>query len=126
MSLFLNVLLLANVAFLSFPTSILARAIATGEGLPAAACFYGATLTVGGIFFNAFWLYQAYRLEPAAEAGAQRHFWAISWRFGIGPLVYLVATVLSLWLPLLAIAGYVAMIIFFWLPGRVERRVTGE
>lgn len=38
-----------------FVTSVLADAIRTGRGLTPAVAAYGATLVVGGVFFNLVW-----------------------------------------------------------------------
>lgn len=121
MTLFLNVLLMADVAFLPFPTSLLATAISSGQGLSEAAFFYGAVLTIGGVFFNGLWLYEARRIETQRGAGTGLAFTSL--RFALGPLAYLVATLCSLWQPVLAIGLYIALIIYFWLPWRAERRL---
>jgi len=120
MLLFLNTLLMADVAILPFPTSLLAKAISTGQGMTEATFFYGIVLTVGGIFFNAVWLYSgaAFSLPGGANA-AKRRRW-ISLRFGLGPAVYLVATLCAFLSPVASIALYVALLVFFWLPGKSE------
>jgi hypothetical protein len=55
--LFLNVLLLLAVAFLPFPTAVLAHAFQDGADEKVAFVFYGATLVLGGVFLNAIWQY---------------------------------------------------------------------
>jgi uncharacterized membrane protein len=117
---FLNTLLLADVAFLPFPTSLLAKAISSRQGLTEAAFFYGLVLTVGGIFFNGLWLYSGSRMRFARKESARRRRRGISIRYALGPLAYLVATFCSFLSPLLSIALYVLLIVFFWLPGRSE------
>ena len=57
--LFLNLGLLGCVAFVPFPTRILAEFVRTDDGR-AAALVYGITLTVTSIFFLSVWLYAAY------------------------------------------------------------------
>jgi uncharacterized membrane protein len=54
--LFLNLGLLACIAFVPFPTRIVAEFVRGDDGL-AAALLYGVTLTVTAVFFNAVWLY---------------------------------------------------------------------
>jgi uncharacterized membrane protein len=54
--LFLNLALLACIAFVPFPTRILAEYVQTDDG-QAAALLYGTTLTVTAVFFNSVWLY---------------------------------------------------------------------
>jgi uncharacterized membrane protein len=116
---FLNVMLLSNVAFLPFPTAVLSRAISSAEGLPIAAFFYGFMLFVGGLFYNALWFYGR-RLNPATDEQARIHARSISVRYMIGPTTYLIAALMSFVSPWLSIALYVALIVFFWLPGRAE------
>jgi uncharacterized membrane protein len=55
--LFLNTMLLADVAFLPFPTQLLAQALRLRADLSTAAFVYGLVLTIGGLFFNGIWLY---------------------------------------------------------------------
>jgi uncharacterized membrane protein len=124
MAMFLNVLLMADVAFLPFPTSVLAKAIGAKQGLAEAAFFYGLVLTVGGVFFNAFWLYASAQLATTDKETARRHRRRISLRFATGPLAYLLATLCALWSPVLSIALYVALIVYFWMPGRSDEPIA--
>jgi hypothetical protein len=50
-----NIVLLANVAFLSFAASVLALAFHNGTGERAAVVFYGATFGIGSGLFNLTW-----------------------------------------------------------------------
>jgi len=54
--LFINVFFLMCIAFIPFPTRLLATYVRTGDGR-AAAVAYGLTLTVTAIFFNLMWRY---------------------------------------------------------------------
>ena len=71
--LLLNTLLLMVVAFLPFPTSILAGAFRTGHGERTAIVFYGIAFWVTALTFNAVWQYAAVtgysakRLTPPAR-----------------------------------------------------------
>lgn len=114
--LLLNVLHLMLVAFLPFPTAVLAEAFHRGLGEPVATAFYGGTLTVIGISVTAMWRYAArgQRLLGAhltAEEAQQ-----IGRRFLIGPLVYAVATVVALVVPWLALALYLLLNVFYLWP----------
>jgi uncharacterized membrane protein len=67
--LFLNLGLLACIAFVPFPTRILAEFVRTDDGR-ASALLYGITLVVTSIFFISVWLYAAYGgrlLHPHAD-----------------------------------------------------------
>jgi uncharacterized membrane protein len=66
---FLNVGLLACIAFVPFPTRILAEFVRTDDAR-AAALLYGITLTVTSIFFISVWLYASHGrrlLHPSAD-----------------------------------------------------------
>src|SRR5512133_1431559 len=52
-----NLLLLLFVAFLPFPTRVLADALRSGHGTAAAAVFYGISATLMAASFNALWIY---------------------------------------------------------------------
>ncbi|MCC9311207.1 DUF1211 domain-containing protein [Kitasatospora sp. RB6PN24] len=91
-----NLLLLMNVAFIPFPTHVLAQALSTGQGEQTAAVFYGLTLTLGGIPFNAVWVYASSghrhlgrNITPAQASVMRKHFL-------MGPLMYLGATLVGL------------------------------
>ncbi|MDH6138626.1 putative membrane protein [Kitasatospora sp. GP30] len=91
-----NLLLLMNVSFIPFPTHVLAEAMSTGHGEQTAAVFYGLTLTLGGIPFNAVWIYASVghrhlgrNITPAQAAVMRKHFL-------MGPIMYLGATLVGL------------------------------
>lgn len=114
MLVFLNVLLLANIAFLPFPTAVLAQALRNGDGLMVAAMFYGLALTIGGLFFNGMWLYATQRKFHKQLSAKLLHRTRVY--FLVGPTSYAVATGLAFASPYLAILAYVGLIIFYWLP----------
>jgi uncharacterized membrane protein len=109
--LFLNVAFLMCVAFIPFPTRLIAEHIRDENAL-AAALTYGATLTATAFMFSAVWFYAAVgdRLlrrdhDPAIVRGISRSYLP-------GPWIYLTATLLALVSPHLsailfaAIAGF--------------------
>lgn len=55
--LFLNLFLLMSVAFIPFPTALLAEYVQSGSGSQAAAVVYSLTMTVMGFLFGALWTY---------------------------------------------------------------------
>jgi TMEM175 potassium channel family protein len=78
--LFLNLGLLLCIAFVPFPTSILAEFIQE-DGARAAALLYGVTLTVTAIFFISVWLYASHRgrllhagVDPREVSGLTRSY----------------------------------------------------
>jgi uncharacterized membrane protein len=115
MLLFVNTLLLMNVAFIPFSAAVLAATFRDGAGERTAVLLYGGTLVVGGIFFNAVWAYaRRHRLLGAAieDADARR----IGRRFLLGPALYAAATVVGALVPVAGVVGFAALIVFYWLP----------
>ncbi|MCX4748310.1 TMEM175 family protein [Kitasatospora sp. NBC_01287] len=91
-----NLVLLMNVSFIPFPTHVLANALSSGHGERTAAVFYGLTLTLGGIPFNAVWIYASAghrhlgkHITPAQALVLRKHFI-------MGPFMYLAATLVGL------------------------------
>jgi uncharacterized membrane protein len=114
--LFLNTLLLMNVAFLPFVAAVLAAALRTGQGQRTAVVLYGGTLVLGGVLFNAVWEYsrRGHRLLGSTIEPAEAR--AVAGRFLLGPLLYAVGTALGAFLPILGIAVFAGLILFYWLP----------
>ena len=85
--LFLNILLLMDIAFLPFAAAVLSAAFGTGHGQrTAAVVVYGITFEVAAILFNAIWGYAP--SSPAARhhhrcRGGQRHQPALPARAGL-------------------------------------------
>ena len=123
MLLLLNVLHLMLIAFLPFPTAVLAEAFSRGTGEPVAAAFYGGTLTVLGVLVNAMWRYAAHEhrlLDPHLTAAAARR---IGRGFLVGPIVYAISTVVALVVPWLALALFLLLNVFYLWPRREAERV---
>ncbi|MET7752564.1 TMEM175 family protein [Micromonospora sp. NPDC005367] len=115
---FLNTLLLMDVAFLPFAASVLSDAFHSGDGERGAVVFYGATIELAAILFNIIWAYARRGLLGATidDAGARfvarRFRVAIVW-IGAGMLV-------GAFLPLLGVVVITAFIPAYWLPIRGE------
>lgn len=122
--LLINVLHLMVIAFLPFPTAVLAEAFHRKMGEPIATAFYGGTLTVIGILVTTMWFYAArgHRLlnDKLTPQDAQQ----IGQRFLVGPLVYAVATVVALVAPWLALLFYLGLNIFYLWPRRTHPNVS--
>jgi uncharacterized membrane protein len=110
--LFLTIGLLMCIAFVPYPTAIVAEFIRGGDR-EAAALFYGITLTVTAIFFNALWRYAVWdnRLiakdaDPAVVTGITRSF-----RPGV-PL-YLGSTLVAFVSPVASVALFAATALFY-------------
>ena len=116
MVLFVNTLLLMDVAFLPFAASVLSGAFRSGHGQRTAVVFYGLALELAPILFNVIWEYarRGHRLmgttiDTAGEAAIGRRFrLALAW-IGTG-------TALGAVLPVLGVAVIAAFILSYWLP----------
>jgi uncharacterized membrane protein len=114
---FFNLMMLMAVAFLPFPTAVLAEALHRGEDQNIAVALYGGTLTVGGIFVNLTW-HHAVRsglLIPGLTGGEIR---AIGRRYLVGPVIYAVAAIAGLFEPAVALVAYAFLNLFYLWPRR--------
>jgi uncharacterized membrane protein len=114
--LLLNVLHLMPIAFLPFPTAVLAEAFHRGTDEPVAAAFYGGILTVVGIFVTAMWRYAAHGHRLLDTHLTVKEARQIGRRFLIGPIIYAIATLIALVVPWLALLLYIFLNVFFLLP----------
>lgn len=117
--LFLNTLLLRDIAFLPFAASVLAAAFRTGHGQRTAVVFHGMTFLLAAILFNVIWGYARHnhRLGTTLDAGGAR---AISRRFRLALVWIATGTLLGALLPVLGMAVIAAFIPYYWLPIRGE------
>ncbi|HMS00101.1 MAG TPA: TMEM175 family protein [Anaerolineales bacterium] len=119
--LFLNTLQLMFIAFLPFPTAVLAEAFHTGSDLHIATAFYSGTLTIIGVLVNVMWRYAASHRELLDDTISAEQAKAIGRRFLVGPIWYGVATILGFvglwWLSLILFIGLNA---YFLLPHRYQ------
>ena len=118
--LFLNTLLLMDIAFLPFAASVLAAAFRTGHGQRTAVVFYGVVFELAAILFNVIWGYarREHRLLATTidSVGAS----AIGRRFRLALVWIAAGTLLGALLPVLGIAVIGAFIPYYWLPIRGE------
>jgi uncharacterized membrane protein len=110
----LNAALLLDVVSISFVTGLLGT-YAGHPGGTAAAVIYGITWTVGGVFFNGLWWYgrRAGLIDPALSPADVRR---ISVRWGTGPILYAVCTLLTLVQFWLGVAGFAALVALYLVP----------
>lgn len=122
--LMINVLFLMLVAFVPFPTKLVAENI-HHSGLEAAALTYGFTLTLTALAYNGLWFYAARgRRLLRADADAKT-VTGISRSFLPGPLIYLTATLLAFGWPTLSIVLFGVIAVFYMLESALfGRRVV--
>ena len=107
-----TVIFLMFIAFIPFPTRLLALHIETANAEPAA-LLYGITLIAVSIMFNVLWRYAAANnrlLKPDVD---QRLIEGISRSYLFGPTSYAVATLFALVSPQVSAGMYAAIAIFY-------------
>jgi len=122
--LMLNVVFLMTIAFLPWPTALVAEYIRDPDGRHVAAAVYGLTMVAIAIMFNVVWWYAAKRgrllipgLDPEAVARAGRNYL-------LGPIVYGVAVLVAPLNAFVSLSIYAALAVYWLLPG-TGRRATG-
>ncbi len=119
--LMVNVLFLMSIAFIPFPTRLLAEYITTPQAEPAALA-YGITLTVTAVLFNVIWRYAATGRRLLRHDADQRLVDGIGRSYLPGPLLYLGATLVALKSPLASGGLYVAIGVFYVLESSIFGR----
>ncbi len=110
--LMIHVLFLMFIAFMPFPTRLLALNI-RGEGAEAAAIAYGMTLTGTAILINVLWRYAASGRRLLRVDADQKVVDGIGRSYILGPVIYLTATLVALVSPVASAALYVAIGVFY-------------
>ena len=118
----LNVLFLMLIAFIPFPTRLLALYINSPGDATAAALAYGITLTLTALLINALWRYAAYGRRLIREDADQRTVTGISRSYIPGPIVYFVATLVAIVNPIASAVLYALIALFYVLDSAVFGR----
>lgn len=121
----LNLLLLLDVAFMPYPTVMLADSLVSGRGEATAAVCYGATLIVGGLLFDAAWLHVSRRRLLRADV-APEVVRAMGRRFLGGPLFCALITPLAFVQVGLTLAGYLILLTYFGVTAVREGHTGGD
>jgi uncharacterized membrane protein len=119
--LIMNVLFLMTIAFLPWPTALVADYVRDPNGRTVATVVYGLTMVAIAVMFNVVWRYASGRgrllssgVNPEAIARSRRDYLA-------GPIVYSIATMLALWNPFVSLAIYAGLAVYWLLPGTGPR-----
>jgi len=116
--LLVNVLFLLTIAFVPFPTAVLAEYLPEPAERGDAVVLYSATMVAMALTFNALWWYAVRGgrlLEPDADLHAVR---TIGRRYLMGPPAYGVVLVLAFFAPWAALAGHALLALLYLLPER--------
>jgi uncharacterized membrane protein len=120
---FINTLLLMDVAFIPFTASVLASAFRNGAGESVAIALYGGTLVLGGLCFNWLWSH-AYRATLMDDHVTTARMQRMTRRILFGPISYGLGGIVGYFLPVLGVVIFGALILFYWLP-IPERNAAG-
>jgi uncharacterized membrane protein len=111
--LFVNVLFLMCVAFIPYPTSVVARFVRSADDARAAALLYGITLTTTAVFFNLLWQYASRGRRLLAADADRREVTGITRSYRPGVPLYLSSTLLAFWSPTASVVGYALIALFY-------------
>ena len=117
--LMVSVLFLAVIAFIPFPTRLLAESLTTPGDAQAAALAYGIVLTLTAVMFNVLWRYAAHEKRLLRTDADQRTVDGISRSYLPGPFLYLTATAMALVNPYVSAALYGALALFYVLESAI-------
>jgi uncharacterized membrane protein len=107
----INVIFLMVIAFIPFPTAVLAAHL--HHDAKAAAVFYGLTSTAMAVMFSAVWFYAALGRRLITPEAEQRTISGISRSFLPGIPLYVIATLCSLLSAWLGLALYGGLALFY-------------
>ncbi|HZN15674.1 MAG TPA: TMEM175 family protein [Acidimicrobiales bacterium] len=119
--LMINVFLLMFIAFVPFPTRLIADHLRDDQ-LRAAALAYGVTLTLTAVFYNLLWFYAAQGrrlLRADADDAVVR---GISRSYRPGPWIYLAATLAAIVSPVASVILFAAITVFYVIDSAVFAR----
>ena len=119
--LFLTVGFLMCIAFVPFPTRLIAEHF-RGAGAEPAALAYGFTLTVTAVMFNAIWFYAAGGRRLLRADADERLVRGISRSFLPGAFIYLAATLVAFVSPTASVILYAAIALVYVLESSVFAR----
>ena len=118
-----NLLLLMTISFLPYPTAVLAEHLPDADSRTPAAVFYGGTLVVIAISFNVLWWAARGRRRLIGADAHPEGVRTITFRYGMGPLSYGMATAVALVNVWASLAIHLGLALMYALS---ERREDGE
>jgi uncharacterized membrane protein len=86
---YLNLVLLATIVFLPYPTGIFGEALQRGEGERVAAVFYSSVMTLNAIAWTALWIYGSSRRRLLAPSFPEEQRRTATVLFNVGTVLYL-------------------------------------
>jgi uncharacterized membrane protein len=117
----LNLALLLVVSFLPFPTRLLAEFLGSREDEKVAATVFGVTLLAATSLLSGLWR-QAVRDDLVHPATDDEEITLLSTRLSPSLVLYLVLIGVGLFLPLVAVLGYLVVAFFLIVPLKLRRK----
>jgi uncharacterized membrane protein len=113
----LNLLLLLVISFLPFPTRLFADYIGQDSSERVAVTIYGISLLLASTLLLVLWRY-AVRGHLVRPDTADEEIQLLTQRLTPGLAGYLVLIIAGLFLPILAVIGYLAIALYYIIPSR--------
>jgi uncharacterized membrane protein len=117
----INLFLLLVVSFLPFPTRLLAESIGHEDAGKVATTVYGLTLLAAAAVLSAMWRY-ALRQGLVRPDAADEEVVVLTRKLTPGLAGYLSMVILGLFLPVVAVLGYLVIAVFYLVPIRALSR----
>ena len=120
--LLLNLLFLMVVAFVPYPTALVAKYLASETGRSIAVMFYGGVMTVFALTYNALWWYASAGgrlLVSDVDPPAVRR---VTRQLGVALAGYSIATGIAFFQPVLSLVLFIALALFSAAAPAIERR----
>lgn len=114
--LFLNTVLLMDVAFLPFAAAVLARSFRDGHGERTAVVFHGIAFELAAALFNIIWWHARHDRRLLADTIDSAGVRAIARRFQLALVWIGAGTLLGALLPALGVGVIAAFVVYYWLP----------
>jgi uncharacterized membrane protein len=112
----LNLLLLLGIAFVPFPTAVVAEYVGAKHHELEATLAYGMTFVVIAVIFDALWLYVVNRDGMIDEHVSEARIRSRTRRYLPGPLLYALPLPLAFLSPHIPLGIYAALAVFWMLP----------
>jgi len=113
----LNLLLLLAVSFLPFPTRLVADYLGQDSNERVAVTFYGVSLLLSSTLLLVLWRY-AVRAHLVRPDAADEEIQLLTERLSPGLAGYLVLIAAGLFIPVIAVIGYLAIAVYYIIPFR--------
>jgi uncharacterized membrane protein len=110
---YLNLVLLATVVFVPYPTGVFGEALRRGEGQRTAAVFYSLVMTLNAIAWAALWLYGSTRRRLLAPAFPEDQRRTATVLFTSGTVVYAFTIVVGLINAYACLAVHGALVVYY-------------